>query len=375
MRVRRNTENVNNMAPGHVPKMPPAMAKAGMWLAQQGDSGLRVGRRPSGGAVQPSNLTRASGNSSLLPRLHSRHPAAASEPACQTPDSLDDLLTNAKATLQFLEQVHRRTICTGISFEQSPAGRIPDQRQDARNRDFWRPRCNASLWTGNAGPDISMSDLGESDSDSISTCSSADVTHGAWSNPRLTRSTPVARRGSRNIGQGRETRQPNEPACNHGCADNREEHGRPPNGAGVPREGGNPKDDFCGFEPGNSHSCSGNGFASASAQRGQRAGFQFGCQGSGVGAASNGKYRNEPKNSSNASAESGLRGPELEIARSLAEAKSAGPETTKTVLRQLLLKWHPDKAPQGSGSEALAARDEATRVLRFILQERIRLGI
>lgn len=41
--------------------------------------------------------------------------------------------------------------------------------------------------------------------------------------------------------------------------------------------------------------------------------------------------------------------------------------TGREALKRLLLRWHPDKAPQ-------AAQAEATRVLRFILQERERPG-
>lgn len=104
--------------------------------------------------------------------------------------------------------------------------------------------------------------------------------------------------------------------------------------------------------------------------RGHAAGFQFGGSNSAAaGGAATG--------SGSKSQGPGRRvdGPEREVAATLVAAKAGGPEALKAVLKQLLLKWHPDKAPQGDDKESVAIREEATRVLRFILDERARLGV
>jgi len=112
--------------------------------------------------------------------------------------------------------------------------------------------------------------------------------------------------------------------------------------------------------------------------RNQSAGFSFG----GGGAAGGSSNAGGEQNRNGAAGASGrqpaasvLTGPEREVAGLLTAAKQRGPEALKGVLKQLLLKWHPDKAPQGDDQESVAKREEATRVLRFVLQERERLGI
>lgn len=106
--------------------------------------------------------------------------------------------------------------------------------------------------------------------------------------------------------------------------------------------------------------------------RGQSAGFQFGGgadKGTKQGA---GQKKAQP---AAAAAPAVPEGPEREVAAQLAAAQRAGPDTLKGVLKQLLLKWHPDKAPQGDDQDAVRKREEATRVFRFVVQERERLGI
>lgn len=66
---------------------------------------------------------------------------------------------------------------------------------------------------------------------------------------------------------------------------------------------------------------------------------------------------------------------EAEITASLVDAKAQGPGSVRKTLKRLLLRWHPDKAPQGDTAEEAAVREEATQVLRFLLQERERLAI
>jgi len=67
--------------------------------------------------------------------------------------------------------------------------------------------------------------------------------------------------------------------------------------------------------------------------------------------------------------------PEAEVRAALTAAKAGGPCAIRKALKQLLLRWHPDKAPQNDSKEAAAARAESTRVLRFILDERERLNL
>jgi len=71
-----------------------------------------------------------------------------------------------------------------------------------------------------------------------------------------------------------------------------------------------------------------------------------------------------------------LAGPEAEVRSALEAAiSSGGADGCRQVLKRMLLRWHPDKALQGESAEAKAAQAESTRVLRFILQERDRLGL
>jgi len=71
----------------------------------------------------------------------------------------------------------------------------------------------------------------------------------------------------------------------------------------------------------------------------------------------------------------GTASPQADIASELVAARAQGPDAARRALKRLLLRWHPDKAPQGDGLAAASARAEATRVLRFILDERERLGL
>eukprot|EP00929_Paragymnodinium_shiwhaense_P081752 TRINITY_DN42863_c0_g1_i1.p1 TRINITY_DN42863_c0_g1~~TRINITY_DN42863_c0_g1_i1.p1 ORF type:complete len:375 (+),score=61.19 TRINITY_DN42863_c0_g1_i1:149-1126(+) len=66
---------------------------------------------------------------------------------------------------------------------------------------------------------------------------------------------------------------------------------------------------------------------------------------------------------------------EAEITAPLLAAKASGQAAVRKTLRRLLLRWHPDKAPQGDTPEEEAQRAESTRVMRFVLQERERLGL
>ncbi|CAE7308174.1 unnamed protein product, partial [Symbiodinium sp. CCMP2456] len=103
--------------------------------------------------------------------------------------------------------------------------------------------------------------------------------------------------------------------------------------------------------------------ASSGPSRAHTAGFRFGGQGCSQAA----KAMLVPP---------ALAGPEAEVRSTLEAAKlSGGTDGCRQVLKRMLLRWHPDKALQGESAEAKAAQAESTRVLRFILQERDRLGL
>lgn len=99
--------------------------------------------------------------------------------------------------------------------------------------------------------------------------------------------------------------------------------------------------------------------------RGEKGGFRFGIYGDRAG--------RPPLPGSLQEAASPA--PEIKVSAALAAAKAEGPEAVRRAVKELLLKWHPDKAPQGDSPEAVAARAESTRVLRHVLQERKRLGL
>eukprot|EP00929_Paragymnodinium_shiwhaense_P049484 TRINITY_DN24959_c0_g1_i2.p1 TRINITY_DN24959_c0_g1~~TRINITY_DN24959_c0_g1_i2.p1 ORF type:complete len:271 (-),score=53.46 TRINITY_DN24959_c0_g1_i2:132-944(-) len=67
-------------------------------------------------------------------------------------------------------------------------------------------------------------------------------------------------------------------------------------------------------------------------------------------------------------------GPEVEVQAELEAAAAAGAEALRKTAKQLLLRWHPDKVSQGDSAFEVAKREEAARVLRFVLKERERLG-
>jgi hypothetical protein len=95
-------------------------------------------------------------------------------------------------------------------------------------------------------------------------------------------------------------------------------------------------------------------------ERARAGGFQFGSFGSHSGGSAN---------------NAGSGGTEAEVKAVLEDAMAEGPNAVRKALKKLLLRWHPDKFPQGDTCEETSAREEATRILRFILNERERLGV
>lgn len=66
--------------------------------------------------------------------------------------------------------------------------------------------------------------------------------------------------------------------------------------------------------------------------------------------------------------------PEVEVTLALEAAKSQGVEELRRVVKQLLLRWHPDKVSKNH-PDGIAALEEATRVFRFVVDARGKLGI
>jgi hypothetical protein len=65
---------------------------------------------------------------------------------------------------------------------------------------------------------------------------------------------------------------------------------------------------------------------------------------------------------------------ETEIVIALEAAKSQGTDELRRVMKQLLLRWHPDKVSK-SLPDTAAALEEANRVFRFVVDTRGKLGI
>jgi len=267
-------------------------------------------------------------------------------------DALDQLLKHAHASLRRLDSIRAKL-----------PPRFPGQggqvRRDSKDVSaYWQPRCNAYRWAGNGPwppPDIrsqldsedTVTSLGSDSESEDEDDGDWDFLHAAYggvsapSQGRRVRNSPMSRSRS---GMG------------DGCA---------ASGASDKPHGGNRPQKSVHAEAKDKSSSQDSQHCSARADRGQRAGFRFG------GRASTGSG-DCPVDGEKASTD---RCPETQIVATLTAARASGTGAARKELKRLLLRWHPDKCPQDESSESAALRAEATRVLRFILLERERLGV
>lgn len=245
-------------------------------------------------------------------------------------DALDDLLRQAAASLKHIDGLCRRL--------PKPQFR---QKQNSGANDFWKPQCRADLWKDD---DLLGNSDSEADTDSSSDGTSIgniDVEEeGLWDFLRAAYNAEPA-------GTAKGTRV-------------RSAFGTPRRAPGYgqsftkpqAKASAKPKPEAA---PGEN--------TSKPAERARAQGFQFGSYGGMLG-------RQGGRGNSSAGPT-----PEAQVSAALLKAQADGTEAVKNTLRQLLLKWHPDKAPQGASAEDTATRAEATRVLRHVLQEKKRLGL
>lgn len=395
-------------------RRPPPDLRRGSWFAQQGGSGLRVGggvqgqgaqslgARGRGAAAAPSE----SSGRSREPTSSSRTNGGRLSPgSSDISDALDELLCHAKVTLKQLDALRSQQTASskkgqeakgastgvgsggassGAAARQAPQYAKTAGRKDPRKRPgFWRPSCNAHLWSGSAAPgaEDSLSQLGSDDEDLAST-SESEGGDADWDFLRrggvgggAFRSSPASQAAASMSGGGqfprrgysmpppmppppprppsvgaRDRGKPAPGAAPPGGGSSGRQAGATRHGSGYQRSGSEPP------EPPDEEQRRGSG----GPHRGHNAGFRFG------GAT-------ERRKAQEAAAATG---PEAEITATLEAAQSAGgADAGRQALKRLLLRWHPDKAPRGDEPEAKSAQAEATRVLRFILQERERLGL
>jgi len=308
-------------------------------------------------------------------------------------DALDDLLAHARATLSQLDalraQPARQAKATGSEasgrahkpHDGGPQGaKAHGGQARPRGREqkpgFWRPSCQAHLWRG--ATHGYMDDLFlDSDDDDLESTES-EGSEDAWN--FLPRAAPQglfhpaaqAAHAAKVRGPATAFRRPSSPAQPSDRSSRDRGPSKPASTASSPSAGAQEQFGSRGRRdatPGTR--CGGHyrgdakgGGANGGATRGHAAGFRFGGQG-GAGQAA-----------AKAVLTPALPGPEAEVRSLLEAAKSSGGEDScRQVLKRMLLRWHPDKALQGETAEAKAAQAEATRVLRFILQERERLGL
>jgi len=314
--------------------------KRGSWFAKQGSGGLQCGSVLPGVA---SFAGRKLAGEMPVPVMWTR--SRAHDPEVDTVnDTLDDLLSHAQATLQKLDYLRARAALQG-----SPCARGPCKSKcSADNMGFWQPRCQAHLWAQDldfgSGTSSSSEDSGAEDADWSFLKSVA-----GFHKERYPERTPVT---SRQV-----------PAASQASNPRQRTRTEFPQKA-VPRSNAVPANEAARQQskeiPPN-----------PKIPRGNVPGFQFGSAGKGRGSA------NAQKDLGAAArvAQTPTADCCVQVTLALEGAKCAGGQECRRTLRQLLLQWHPDKAPQGQDPTSVAARQQATEVLRFILQERDRLSM
>lgn len=255
-------------------------------------------------------------------------------------DALDDLLRQAAASLKHLDGLKKKI----------PAARAAARERRGDAGDFWKPRCRADLW-GEDDLD-NFSDLDSNLDSDLDSNRSEDVDvdeDGLWDFLRTACNAEPAGPAYRSPAAGHKAPSPlnrTPPASNRIPAPTRQpSKNARPSAEAPPRHEEPPP------------------------ERARASGFRFGTYGSGIAGGSS--LRPPLPGASGADAQT----PEVQISCALRQAQAEGADAVRSTLKRLLLKWHPDKAPQGDSDEDVAARNEATRALRFVLQERKRLGI
>lgn len=367
----------------------------GGWLAQQGDAGLRFSGLPSNGTGKITGVRQVPLSSARAPSPN--HSFAADEGKRQSMgqkpqqatagasatcgasvnDALDELLLHARITLKHLESLSGRAAGNagpgGPGAKVEPRGqakgksRAPNGERKAKARppdaSFWKPKCKSHLWSETSSPDSTFGGNAD-DADDASTASSVsgdDTTPEDWELLRrvqyyspaggrlpkaetaglVGRSRPkvgaVGPTGLKNSHASYPSADASTKTPAHSGPSRLRPEGRPPRPEEAP-------------------------------DRARAAGFRFG----GFGPAGDPSTKAGANGAGMASTVTS--NPEAEVTLTLTSAlRNSGADAARQVLKRLLLRWHPDKALQGDGPEAQAAQAEATRVLRFILQERERL--
>lgn len=296
-------------------------------------------------------------------------------------DALDDLISQVQASISFLDNVGKVGVqpppaakapprwnagagasansripaagsktATSVGSTNKAAARLAAKQRVEESR-FWQPRCDAHQW--GEGPDDCGSLGSLSDLDTESESEEEDP---AWDFLRAASGPDTSKGGlgpraaaAKACGVKAPQPPPARPAKRGaaGADFSKQRAENPPRNAGA-AEAEEPR-----------------GTAGA-ARRGQEAGFRFGEKErkEGVGRVSPG--------------DGGVArdADEEEIASTLASSMAkGGQDAARKAVKRLLLKWHPDKAPQGDGPEAVKARERATKALRFIIGERERLNL
>lgn len=297
--------------------------------------------------------------------------AATTQSGSASNDALDELLSHARVTLERPEGLRGLATKKPKSIPRRADAPSMASSSEARRRSgppsdtFWRPRCNAHLWSDGGS---SLSDDSSCDEDrSVSSESTED--HGESDfedDPAFLDLLKAAERFAEQAGKARAAGHgfpniPPPPPVYAGMQSSRRHSSEPPiskdkPGNAEPRLGETPR--RC-----SNYSRDSQAYGSAAPHFKEKGSRQSTAAHSKAGIAAG------------APATGASTRPEADVRAALTAAQAEGPGAARKVLKQLLLRWHPDKAIQGDSPAAVAAQEEATRVLRFVLQERKRLGL
>jgi len=320
----------------------------GSWFAQQGGSGLPCrGLLPDSASI----AGRSTGVSAGVFRS-SPHPTTQVDDPLS--DALDELLGHAQASLKHLDYLQAKAKSYARPESGSERQRQPLRRRDSGSSSFWNPRCHAHLWSEDLDFGDAASTLSSDDSEDDDVAWSFLNAAAAAEASRPSRPTPWQKVGGNPSEVPVRAQGPPLPRAPPSSSSRAPSHQPPrPQDSGTNAAGACP--------PPAQH-------------RGQRPGFRFGVAGQSA------VHEERPEKSAAHSRPPGQQTVKTadvcaQVTSALESAKGTGSQATKSILRQLLLQWHPDKAPQGEDPLSVAARCQATDVMRFILKERERLHL